>query len=214
MKRFIRSCKLFWLLSFNWILALAGAAFTLLILIASAVDPDSPGDDEYNSMLGTIFLMHYAPICSILLSANMNHYKFPQSVPDAKMLFTVTPVIVTAGLCIICDILFTIVAALFWSSESMGDLVIGNSIATVICCFVIQFMNRPKVAWLNLLFIPALFLGGSHIPGSAITHYPVLAIVIYIVGIALAILAGDIWWRKSGRCFNTNYQYMAKLQQQ
>ncbi|MBO4493916.1 MAG: hypothetical protein J5724_05955 [Ruminococcus sp.] len=215
MKDFGRAVKMYIMTSFSMIFLVFGLGTAIMALVAMATDPAKRGDKDYWDMLGVMGLMHCMLIVIFFLgNVKISRYKFFGSLPQAKILFTLVPAAVVGALCIVLDIFVFTIAMVRCGADTAADLLIIDSVDTVIACLLNATMQKQKNKFitvaLGLLFI--LFL--DQVPllkrmrmsnygfGLSLPQAAVVAATVYIAGFLLVCLAMKLWWEKSGRNYN------------
>ena len=211
MKNFGKALKLYLKMTLNPIVSGFGVFIMLIILIVAALLPDSPDSEDYMSMIASVGFgqIGIAVIClsgSITICRN----KLFASLPFAKTLFTVVPVVVPAVLSLIyCNAVITI-AALCWEPAGMSDILVFAPLNGVVICLAVSAIGKSKFEWIYLVSI--LFLSAEEIllPNISITAHglglPVIAAavigaLIFIAGIALTLLITNLWWKSADRVY-------------
>ncbi len=218
MNDLIKAIKIYLKVSFNIILFTFGIGFSAAIVIGSIYDPAERGDNDYGSMIGCCGMMH-GFMMFMFFNGNLRitHTKFFASVPQAKKLFTDAPIAVMAIFCIFIDILLVLSALLRNRPDMASDLLIANSINTVIACIFNAVYGKSKglipniltgVAFILLLNQITLLKRATFINngfGLSLKTSAAVAAAVYIAGLTAAHFIMQLWWKKSGRNFNNNF---------
>ena len=223
MNSLIRSMKIYIKISFNIILLLFGLSFAAAIVVGSIIDPAKRGSRDYGSMIGCCGMAH-CMLMIIFLNGNlrMTRAKYFSSVPQARTLFTDAPIAVMAVVCLIFDAVLAVALLVRHETELVSDLLIFNAINTVIACFFnsLYGKNRSLVYNIILSVVFILFLNqmtllkkASFIKNGFGLSLPVsaaAAAAIYVIGIAAVHFFMQMWWEKSGRNFNNDFNMIVQ----
>ena len=215
MKDFGRAVKMYIMTSFSMIFLVFGLGTAIIALVAMASDPAERGDKDYLDMLGVMGLTHCMMIVIFFLgNVKISRYKFFGSLPQAKMLFTLVPTAVVGALGIVLDIAVFTIAMVRCGAGIAADLLIIDSVDTVIACLLNATMQKPKNRFISvamgLLFIVFIAqvrvlkrMGLSNYGfGLSLPQAAAAAAAVYIAGFLLVCLIMKLWWEKSGRNFN------------
>ena len=223
MNSLIRSMKIYIKISFNIILLLFSLGFAAAIFIGTVVDPAKRGSHDYGSMIGCCGMAH----CMLMLmflngNLRMTRTKYFASVPQARTLFTDAPIAAIAVLGLVFDAVLAVALLLRHETELVSDLLVFNAINTVIACFFnsLYGKNRSVVYNIILSVVFIMFLNqitllkkASFIKNGFGLSLPVsaaAAAAIYIIGIAAAHFLMQMWWEKSGRNFNNDFNMIVQ----
>ena len=219
MKNFGKALKLYLKVLFNPLLTLFSAVIIVGILIAAVHEPEVPESDEYMSMIGSVgFGQIGIAVFCLFGSITISRNKWFASMPFAKTLFTVIPVIVSSVISLIYYNAAVTIAALCWEQQALSDLLIFVPINSAVMCLAISAIGKPKLEWIYLICI--LFLGTQQfvLPNISATKHgfglplvisAFIGLMIFIVGIAVSLFISDTWWRKCDHVHRGNYNYTA-----
>ena len=214
MKSIGKALKLYLKITFNPIVAAFGIFIMIALLIAAAVSPEAPDSEGYMSMIGSVGFgqIGIAAFC-LFGSITMSRNKWFASLPFAKVLFTVIPVIVSSVISLIYYNAAITIAALCWEQTALSDLLIFVPINSAVMCLAVSAIGKPKLEWIYLICV--LFLGTqqavlpnisatAHGLGLQVLTAGIIGGLIYIAGIAISLLITALWWKKCDHTYRGN----------
>ena len=212
MKNFGKALKMYLKILFNPLLTLLGLIIIVAVTVAAAVSPDTPDSDEYMSMIGSVGFGQIGIVVLFIEAVSVTRSRFYVSLPYAKTLFTVVPVVCTAAAAFIYDIIALAIAALFWCEQGLSDLLIIAPINSFVICLAVSCSGKPKLEWLYILMFVFLASEQFVLPNISATAHgfglpaavsAVISVLVFISGTALTLLITSIWWKKCDRICNT-----------
>lgn len=217
MNNFMKAMKMYLRTAIKPITLLFGLGASFTVLMGMIVDPANQGEEDYGKMLACMGMMH-AMLLMIFFIGNISiaHMKFFGSLPQAKVLFTDVPIAAMGIVCLAFDITAFTVAYIRGGSNTAADLLIVDSINSIIACFINATMSKCKgrlyailSALLFVMFFNQMVLlselsffrngFGVTVPVAAL-----IALAVYIVGFAAVHLFMQWWWNNSGRNYNND----------
>ena len=214
MKNIGKALKLYLKITFNPFVVAFCVFIMVAILVAAAVSPESPDGKDYMKMIGAVGFRQISVLgFCILGGTTMTRNKWFASLPFAKTLFTVIPVLVSSVISLIYYIAAVIVAVLFWEPAALSDLLIFDPINSAVMCLAVSGIGKPKLEW--IYFICILFMGTQQfiLPNISLTAHGlglplptagIIGALIYIAGIALSLLITNIWWKSCDHTYRGN----------
>lgn len=214
MKDFKKAMKMYIRISYHPLMVILMLLIIGGISIAMMVDPAEISDKGYIEKISAVGMIHGMLLMLFFLgNSRMASSKCFSSLPQAKSLFTDVPIVAIGTLCIGTDIVIFTAALLMSGKDVAADFLIVDSINTVLVCFlnVMMYKYRGKAAalfmWLILFseFEQIFWLGKisalKHGFGLGIPAAALIAVAIYVVGIAAIRILAQHWWKSSSRNF-------------
>lgn len=220
---FKKAMKLYIRTSFKPITLFFGLGTPIAFLSGLMVDPSKQGDKDYGDMIASMGMIH-AMLLFIFFVGNItiSQAKFFGSLPHAKKILTDVPIVAMGIVCLIFDI-STFTAAFFvCGKETAADLLIVNSVNTVIACFINASMCKCKgklytilsaslfVLFMNQVVILSRFNLIRNGFGVKIHFAALIALSVYIIGFSAVHLFMQWWWNNSGRNYNNSNNAIAQ----
>ncbi|MBR5684274.1 MAG: hypothetical protein IKW96_13550 [Ruminococcus sp.] len=217
MNNFMKAMKLYLRTAVKPLTLLFGLGVSGTLLISLIVDPEKQGSDDYGKMVACMGMLH-AMLLMVFFVGNISiaRLKFFGSLPQAKVLFTDVPIAAMGIVCLVCDIIIFTAAYVRCGSGTAADLLIVDSVNTVVACFInatmCKYKSRSYTVLSALLFVMffnqmvllsklSCFRNGF---GVTVTAAALIAIAVYIIGFAAVHFFMQHWWNTSGRNYNNS----------
>lgn len=176
------------------------------------IEPDPVGSDEYLSMLGTIQMGNSGTVFMITFAnAKIQQSKFYSSCNCAKELFIIGPVAVITVLNMLYDTVLAVSAYINLGTAGLSDTLVFDTISSALLIIAGSCYGKNGVTSVSVIqvigymtFISSPFtIGNAPIKNDTLGLPVSTAALItaggYIISIIIAIVLGNIWWKKGNR---------------
>ena len=218
MKNFGKALKLYLKISFNPIVSAFGVLIMFALLIAAAVSPETPDSEDYMSMIASVgFGQIGIAVFCLFGSITMSRNKWFASLPFAKTLFTVVPLVIAAVMSLIYYNAAVTVAVFCWERAALSDLLVFLPIDSVVIWLAVSAIGKPKLEWIYLICVLSLGTQQVALPnisatmhglGLSVTAAGIIGGLIFIAGIALTLLITTLWWKNCDHTYRGNANYI------
>ena len=219
MKNFGKALKLYLKVLFNPLLTLFSAVIIVGILIAAVHEPEVPESDEYMSMIAATAIGQIGIVVFCLYGTiSVTRCKFYSSLPFAKTLFTIVPMVFTAFMSLIYDLIIIMIAALCWTPQALADILIAAPVGSLMVILGVSCSGKPKLEWLYIMpflilctlqFVLPNISATMHGFGLPVITSAVIGALIFAAEIAVTLVVMNIWWKKCDHVRRGNYNYTA-----
>ena len=181
--------------------------FVVVLLVGVlGVSSETVGDKGYAAMLSLLGMEHIvfyttAIFCKIIFQK----HKFYIASESAKRLITVLPILLMLCLCVFYDAVTALLMGV--TGREISDLLIINAVMGMVTLVTISSPPQSFLQWLGVFpFLFFLFSVSDFGTKVLLTGFglPVwaavcIAILLYVIGTALALLISSLWWKKGNR---------------
>lgn len=186
-----------------------GLFMTVGMALAFIIDPDPVGSEEYISMIGAVGMGHIGALFMVMFGAfRINQNKFYAAANCARDIYTTAPIIMTLIVELIFDAVIAVAAGINLGITGVADVVFFNAVSGGLLLIVAAAINKKGLALLYI--IPYFgFIGLTRIIkncgkydigfGLSVWESLLLAVVIYALCAAFALIATRLWWRRGNR---------------
>ncbi len=185
--------------------------------LAFTIKPDPVGSDDYLSMLGTIQMGNIGTVFMIFFAnAKIQQNKFYSSCNCAKELFIIGPVAVVTALNILYDTALAVSAYINLGTAGLSDTLVFDTISSAIliivgACYgkkgVAVVSGIPFVGYMAYISFP-FAINKAPIEhgtlGLPVSTAALITVGGYIISFIIAIVLGNIWWKKGEKFAQPN----------
>ncbi|NLT07954.1 MAG: hypothetical protein GXY08_00375 [Ruminococcus sp.] len=176
--------------------------------IAFFISPPEKGTSDYGAMLGSVFVNRVGlMIMGINAGIIMSRNKYFASLPTAKQLFTVVPVVYMTILCLFYDIITNILIYIRTDTEVLSDVLIFSAAGSMMACLAVAVSGKKRYTPLSIgvifSWMAVMFVGnhdsmknGFELPLQAAL---LLFVAIYVFSMILSLTLLKKWWKISNR---------------
>lgn len=190
----------------------AGIALFLMIgmFVCFIVMPEQVGSEGYMSMIGAIQVADVGGFIFIMFgNLKLHQNKYYSASICAKTLFTSVPIFTGLMIGLIYDVILAAAAGVNLGSAGLADVLVFDSVSTACvvlfaaCCGKKKLSIVSEVPFLLVTWAFPIILDGS-CSANGILGLPLgaafaIAVSIYAVSAALALVIANIWWKNGDR---------------
>lgn len=223
MNDFMKAMKMYIRAAFKPITLFIGLAIPIAFLTGLIVDPSKHGEKDYGDMIGCMGMIH--PMLLIIFfvgNITISQAKFFGSLPQAKKILTDVPIVAMGIVCLVFDISAFMVGFFICGSGTAADLLIIDSVNTIIACFINATMCKCKsklytvlsslliIIFMNQVVLLSRFSLIRNGFGVKIHFAALIALTVYIIGFSAVHLFMQWWWSNSGRNYRNSTNVIAQ----